>query len=153
MLRRARLKAGAAHGWAVPAFSFSPTIHLMRVGALSKVRSSPMARSITRRKWTYGLGQVRFYPGCPFVRGSGDEDLEVLCWPRNAIGTGLPPLRLRRIRVMLTHKTHADGQRATETRRNRGEMKILHGVALRGIGSEATVHPHRDGMRNFKTRK
>ena len=44
---------------------------------------------------------------CTFALGSGDEDLEVLCWPQIAIDTGLPPLRLRLIRVMLTHETHA----------------------------------------------
>jgi Transposase DDE domain len=44
---------------------------------------------------------------CTFVLGSGDEDLEVLCWPRDVIAMGWPPLRLRLIRVMLTPKTHA----------------------------------------------
>ena len=44
---------------------------------------------------------------CTFVLGSGDEDLEVLCWPRDVIAMGWPPLQLRLIRVMLTNKTHA----------------------------------------------
>lgn len=53
------------------------------------------------------LTEWREENNCTFVLGSGEEDLEVLCWPRNAIGSGWPPLRLRLIRVMLTHKTHA----------------------------------------------
>lgn len=44
---------------------------------------------------------------CTFVLGSGDEDIDVLCWPRDVIAMGWPPLQLRLIRVMLTHKTHA----------------------------------------------